>query len=115
MEPRDASVQINCTTDIDSNHLKMFNVAYEIFMRRYRHACGSNVNTSGLHLPEALYSGVLHDRARSEAKGIHRWVSGWDGRSPFILLLLGVLSTHPLSTESLNARLYLTDRQRDSM
>lgn len=40
---------------------KVLNVAYEIFVWRYRHGCGSNINTSGLHLPEALYSGVLHD------------------------------------------------------
>ncbi len=64
---------------------------------------------SMLHLPKALYSGVLHDGAGGEAEGVSQGVRWRCGRSP--LILLGVLSTQPLSTESLNARLSLTGRQ----
>lgn len=66
-----------------------------------------------LCLPKVLYSGVLHDGARSEAEGVRQGVSWWGGWSPLILLGLCVLSTHPLPTESLNTRLYLTGREAD--
>lgn len=66
-----------------------------------------------LHWPKALYSGVLHDWAGGKAEGVSQGVSWLCGRSPLILLCLGVLSTQPLPP--LNARLYLTWRQADSV
>lgn len=66
-----------------------------------------------LHWPKALYSGVLHDWAGGKAEGVSQGVSWLCGRSPLFLLWLGVLSTQPLPP--LNARLYLTWRQADSV
>lgn len=64
------------------------------------------------HLPNALHSGVLHDAAWCEAKGVSQGVRRRDGRSPLILLWLGVLSSHPLPAETLNTRLHLTKTYR---
>lgn len=59
--------------------------------------------TAGWDLPEALDPGVLHDGAGRDGEGrVDGGVSSGDGRGPLVLLL-GVVGGHPLSSQALDA------------
>lgn len=83
-----------------------------------KHVCDSVSSCVCLHvsqhLPKALYSGVLHDRAGGEAKGVGQVVRRRDGGSLLILMGLGAFSAHPLPAEPRNTRLALTERERET-
>lgn len=76
----------------------------------------SRGGTSGWDLPEALDSGVLHDGAGRDGEGgIDGGVSRRDGRGPLVLLLLllGVVGAHPLSSQALDAGFDLRERRME--
>lgn len=79
-EPQGASAQANCRTSAHGVNLKLFHVVSNGFCTKiltitlllYKYI---RSNYEGvLHLPKALYSGVLHDGAGGEAEGVSQGV-----------------------------------------